>query len=246
MEGGRAGTFPRILADFRRDPLSLIGKIPGLWLVNKPPGPSSSRIVLQARRALGIKRIGHAGTLDPMAGGLLILMAGDATRLFDSLQELPKTYRAGFRLGVKTDSQDSTGVPLPEWRPSRLPPIPVEELERALARFRGCISQVPPMHSALKKNGQPLYKLARRGESVEREGRPRRVYRLEVEEFDGAVGMLSMDVSKGLYVRTLINDVGDVLGCGGVMTSLVRLRIGPFRLEDAADPDELGLPAAGK
>lgn len=224
----------------------MIGKVPGLWLVNKPPGPSSNRIVLQARKALRIRKIGHAGTLDPMAGGLLILMAGDATRLFDFLQEFPKTYCAGFQLGMKTDSQDSTGIPLSGWRPFRLPPVSAEELEMALSRFRGDIFQIPPMHSALKKNGQPLYKLARRGESVEREGRPGRVYRLAAEGFDGTAGMLNMTVSKGFYVRTLINDVGDVLGCGGVMTSLVRLRIGPFRLEDAVAPDGLGAPAAGK
>ncbi|MDR3077187.1 MAG: hypothetical protein LBV15_00290, partial [Planctomycetota bacterium] len=116
-------TFADVLAAWRRDPFSLVGRIPGLWLVNKPPGPSSARVVERARRSLGIKKLGHAGTLDPMAGGLLILMAGHATRLFDQLQEFPKVYRAGFRLGERTDSQDATGSPLAGWWPERRPPL---------------------------------------------------------------------------------------------------------------------------
>ncbi|MDR1521172.1 MAG: tRNA pseudouridine(55) synthase TruB [Planctomycetota bacterium] len=242
MEAGEDRSFADLLADFRRDPLSLAGRLPGLWPVDKPPGPSSNHIVLQARRALGIKKLGHAGTLDPMAGGLLILMAGAATRLFDFLQEFPKTYRAGFRLGEKTDSQDATGAPLPDWRPARPPPLPAEELEAALVAFRGRILQIPPMYSALKSNGRPLYLLARRGETVERAPRPATVYRLAASAFDGVSGILELTASKGFYVRTLIGDIGDALGCGAVMTSLVRTRIGPFRLEDAREIASLAAP----
>lgn len=232
--------FPELLAAFRDDPLSLIGKVPGIWLFDKPPGPSSNLVVVRSRKIVGTKKIGHAGTLDPMAEGLLVLLAGNATRLFDAIQEFPKTYRAGFVLGQKTDSQDATGTPLPGWAPSRPPPLARAEVEEALAAFRGEVVQVPPMHSALKKDGQPLYKLARRGVEVERAGRPGTVYALELAEFDGARGTLDLTVSKGFYVRTLINDLGDRLGAGGVMTSLVRTAVGPFRLEDAAALEELG------
>lgn len=235
--------FAEVLADFRREPASLLWKIPGIWLIDKPSGPSSNLAVVRARKALGIKKIGHAGTLDPMASGLLLLLAGNATRLFDAMQECDKAYQADFRLGVRTDSQDSTGAALPGWAPDRPPPIPPEEMAAALERFRGDILQTPPMHSALKKNGQPLYKLARKGVSVERTARPVSVRRLEATRFDGTTGRLEMLVSKGFYVRTLIDDLGTVLGCGAVMTALRRTGIGLFSVADAVPLEELATHA---
>lgn len=231
--------FPEILAEFRHDPLSLHRKVPGIWLVNKPSGPSSNLVVVRARKALGTRRVGHAGTLDPMAQGLLVLLAGNATRLFDAIQEFPKTYLASFRLGGRTDSQDVTGIPLADWVPSCLPPLSRETVETGLTGFSGEILQVPPMHSALKKDGQPLYKLARKGQTVERSARPVTAYGLKLLDFDGVAGEIEMTVSKGFYVRTLLDDLGVALGCGAVMTGLCRTRIGPFGIDDAVGMDDL-------
>lgn len=231
--------FPETLAAFRADPLSLNWRIPGTWLLNKPSGPSSNLMVVRARKILGVKRIGHAGTLDPLASGLLLLLVGNAARLFDHMQEMTKSYVAGFRLGERRDSQDITGNIDTAFAPALSPPVAPDALAAALEGFRGEISQVPPMHSALKKDGQPLYKLARKGVSVEREARAAMVHRLDVVEFDGLSGILDMTVSKGFYVRTLIDDLGLALGCGAVMTSLVRSAIGPYRLEDAAELEGL-------
>lgn len=231
--------FPQTLEQFRNDPASLIGRVPGIWLVNKPSGPSSNLVVIRARKAIGTKKVGHAGTLDPMAEGLLVLLAGNATRLFDQLQEYPKTYVAGFRLGERTDSQDTTGTLLEDWKPARELPCTHEEVEAVLPEFTGDSMQVPPMHSALKRDGTPLYKLARQGVRVDRPARQVTIYRLELLDFDGVCGKIVMDVSKGTYVRTVLEDIGLALGAGAVMTSLVRTAIGPFRLEDAAGMDDI-------
>ncbi|MCD7895956.1 MAG: tRNA pseudouridine(55) synthase TruB [Planctomycetaceae bacterium] len=187
--------------------------------------------MVRARKRLGLKRVGHAGTLDPLASGLLLLLAGNATRLFDHMQEFSKTYTAGFRLGVRTDSQDITGVPVPDHAPSRRPPLDRDDVVAALDAFRGTIRQIPPMHSALKKDGQPLYRLARKGIVVHREAREVTVHSLDLAEFDGTEGVVRMVVSKGFYVRTLIDDLGVSLGTGAVMTTLRREAIGPFRLD---------------
>ncbi len=227
--------FPETLAAFRSDPRSLLWQNPGIWLVDKPSGPSSNLCVVRARKALGEKRVGHAGTLDPLASGLLVLLVGNATRLFDQMQDFTKTYVAGFQLGMKTDTQDITGAPVENFAPAISLPVPRAAVEAALDPFRGEILQLPPMHSALKKDGQPLYKLARKGLEVERAPRPMTVSRLELQSFDGVSGMLEMTVSKGFYVRTLIDDLGDALGTGATMTSLSRTAIGPFSLEDAKE-----------
>ncbi len=224
--------FPELLAQFQTNPRSLLRQTPGIWPVNKPSGPSSNLMVVRARKALNLKRVGHAGTLDPLASGLLLLLSGNATRLFDYLQERPKTYRAGFKLGLRTDSQDITGTVLADYIPERNPQLSEAEVTAALAGFLGEILQTPPMHSAIKKDGQPLYKLARQGLTIAREARPATVYALKLEDFTGTEGILEMTVSKGFYVRTLIDDLGLALGCGAVMTSLLRTRIGEFALED--------------
>ena len=231
--------FAETLAAFQQNPLSLLWRIPGCWPVHKPSGPSSNLIVVRARKTLNIKKIGHAGTLDPMASGLLLLLAGNATRLFDHMQEFTKSYQAEFRLGVRTDTQDATGTPIANWQPTTQPPITRETITTTLDTFKGDILQTPPMHSALKKDGQPLYKLARKGETVERAPRPVSVHNLTMTNFDGLTGTLDMTVSKGFYVRTLIEDLGLALGCGAVMTSLTRTAIGPFTLDDAVPLDNL-------
>ncbi len=220
--------FPEIKALFDSNPLSLCDAVPGLWLVDKPSGPSSNFVVGKMKRYLKLKRVGHAGTLDPLASGLLVIMAGNASRLFDSIQQFPKTYIADFTLGQKTDTQDSTGTQLPDWQPAWQLPVDVAEVETALQPFSGIIQQLPPMYSALKKNGVPLYKLARKGEEVERTPREVEIYSLTLDRFDGTSGRLTMEVSSGFYVRTLINDIGDLLHTGAIMTSLRRTAIGPF------------------
>lgn len=228
--------FPELLARFRDGPRALLGRIPGFVVIDKPGGTLTSHdVVARARRAFGERRVGHAGTLDPMASGVLLLLLGSATRLFDECQRWPKSYRARFRLGRRTDTQDRTGAPLDAaiWTPSRLPPLQADEVEAALAAFRGDISQTPPMYSALKKNGKPLHAYARQGVEVERKPRPARVERLELEDFDGESGTLSMTVGSGFYVRTLIDDLGTALGTGAYMDELERTAVGPFTRADA-------------
>jgi tRNA pseudouridine55 synthase len=232
--------LPELRRLFRRDPRALVGRVPGLFPVDKPEGLSSHDVVARARKRLGLRRVGHGGTLDPIATGVLILLAGNATRLFDDLQGLRKTYRAALRLGRRTDTQDRTGTVLEE-RP--VPPLSEADLEAALAPFRGPIRQVPPLHSALKKDGRPLYELARRGETVERPPREVTVYDLACTARRGEELELTMTVSKGFYVRTLIDDLGRALGCGAVMTALRRTAVGPFTVEEAVSVEALARPS---
>lgn len=231
--------FPELRARFRADPRGLLNRLPGVVVVDKPGGALTSHdIVARARRALREKRIGHAGTLDPMASGVLLLLLGNATRLFDEARAWTKSYRAAFRLGGRTDTQDRTGTPLPAeiWTPATREPAGAAELADALAAFRGEILQTPPMHSAIKKDGKPLYAYARAGETVRRDARPTRVDALSVESFDGREGVLTMTVAGGFYVRALVDDLGLALGRGAVMTELRRTAVGPFVLADAAPP----------
>jgi tRNA pseudouridine55 synthase len=232
MNGTPLRELKRLLAEC---PGALVGRVPGIFPVDKPSGMTSHDVVDVARRRLGMKRIGHGGTLDPMAEGLLLILAGNATRLFQDLQAFPKTYRAGFRLGVRTDTQDTTGTILEERAPESFS-ISREEVEAALRAFRGGILQIPPMYSALKKNGVALHRLARKGQTVERAPRPVTVHELALHDFDGVSGRLEMCVSSGFYVRTLIDDLGTALGPGAAMSFLRRTRIGPFDVETACPP----------
>ena len=227
----RPMTHPELLSAFRTDPFALLGKIPGVWPVWKPPGPTSHDLVLRARRALGEKRVGHAGTLDPMAEGVLALLAGGASRLFDEFQAFPKRYRARLRWGLRTDTQDAAGRPLADWRPARDPAgLTAAEVEAALGAFRGDILQTPPMYSALKRGGRPLHRLARAGLTVERAARPARAHEIALTVFDAAAGEAEflMAVASGFYVRTFIDDLGLALGVGATMTALTREAVGPF------------------
>lgn len=225
--------FPELRQRFLDDPLSLLGRVPGIFPVDKPSGPTSHDGVDRLRRRLKMRRVGHGGTLDPMATGLLLLLAGNATRLFDELQHFPKTYRATLRLGGRTDSRDATGNPV-AFTPTREGWPTADDWEKALAGFRGAILQIPPMHSALKKNGRPLYELARAGVEIEREPRPVTVHSLALAAADGPDAELVMAVSSGFYVRVLVDDLGLALGTGAVMTALRREAIGPFTLDHAA------------
>ncbi len=204
-----------------------------LHLVDKPEGWTSHDVVARMRRVLGERRVGHAGTLDPFATGLLIVAEGRATALLGCVGLLPKRYRARARLGIATDTQDRTGVPIRS--SERMPDL--ESLDRALDRLRGIEIQRPPLFSAVKVRGERAYQAARRGESVEREERPVRVYDLALVEAAFPEIELDMTVSRGTYVRTLAHDLGEDLGCGAHLVALRRVAIGPFRVEDARVPD---------
>ncbi len=230
--------FPELLATFKADPKALIGKIPGIFLLNKESGWTSHDVVAKMRRLLHLRRVGHGGTLDPLAEGLLLIFAGNATRLFDAMQDFDKEYIAGFKLGCATDTQDITGK-ITEKAADAALPVTTEQLSNTLDKFRGKIQQLPPMYSALKKNGKKLYELARAGETVEREPRSVETYNLELLNFNGIEGQIKVAVSKGFYIRTLIDDFGRSLGCFATMTTLTRTRIGPFNLTEASKINEI-------
>ena len=201
----------------------------GLLLIDKPSGWTSSDVVAKLRGILRERRIGHSGTLDPMATGLLVVFVGRATRAVEFAESQEKRYLAGLRLGLETDTQDITGRPTGGEKRE----IGAEELEKALSSFRGEIEQIPPMYSAVKVKGRKLYEIARRGGEVEREPRRITVRELAVVGRDGDDYLLDVRCSKGTYVRTLCHDIGRALGCGGCMSSLRRTQAGEFRLEDA-------------
>lgn len=209
----------------------------GIICVNKPRGFTSFDVIAKMRGILKMKRLGHAGTLDPMATGVLPVFAGRAAKACDILPNHDKTYEAGFRFGVTTDTQDFTGTVTRE-RPAS---VDAEKLENVLESFRGEIMQVPPMYSAVSVGGKRLYDLARKGIEVEREARPITVYSLELKEFDESdqSGILEISCSRGTYIRTLINDIGEALDCGGIMTSLVRTAACGFALADCVTLEQL-------
>ncbi len=208
----------------------------GFLIVDKPEGLTSHQVIGRLRRLLKIRRIGHTGTLDPMATGVLPILIGRATRASDFIMEGQKTYEAKLRLGITTDTQDSTGQTLTEW-PGELPSF--SELRAVLPRFSGEVEQVPPMVSALKVGGRKLYELHRQGVEVERS--PRRVLVSALDAAEDADGQYKLRVvcSKGTYVRTLIHDIGQALGCGAMMTALRRTQAAPFSIEDAVTLDEV-------
>lgn len=197
----------------------------GLLIIDKPQGITSHTVVQKVRRACDVKRVGHAGTLDPLATGLLLVGVGSCTRLIEYLVATDKGYRATFRLGRVTDSQDITGQVVSEHPTDQ---ITAEQIREVCSHYIGEIEQVPPMFSALKQNGVPLYRLARQGIEVERQKRKITITRFDVESIDGSEVTIYVDCTKGTYIRTLCHDIGQELGCGACMTSLRRVRSGPF------------------
>lgn len=201
----------------------------GIINVYKEKGYTSHDVVAKMRGILRMKKIGHTGTLDPAAEGVLPVCLGKATRLCDMLTDKTKTYRAVLLLGQETDTQDTTGQVLSEY------PVTVseEEVREAVMSFLGPYMQIPPMYSALKVNGKKLYELARAGKEVERQARPVEILEIEVESVELPRVTMSVTCSKGTYIRTLCYDIGRKLGCGGCMESLLRTRVDRFCLEDA-------------
>ncbi|HEX2797647.1 MAG TPA: tRNA pseudouridine(55) synthase TruB [Immundisolibacter sp.] len=214
--------------------------VSGVLLLDKPTGVSSNHALQTARRLLDAAKAGHTGTLDPLASGLLPLCFGEATKVSQFLLGADKTYRARARLGITTTTGDSEGEVLRE-RPVA---VDAARLAAALAAHTGDLLQVPPMYSALKQGGERLYALARRGETVERPARPVHVGRLELLEFDESGFEVELDCSKGTYVRSLIEDIGEALGCGAHMTALRRLRVGALDVRQAMDLERLRALAA--
>jgi tRNA pseudouridine55 synthase len=209
--------------------------VSGVLLLDKPSGPSSNAVLQRAKRLLGAARAGHTGTLDPLATGLLVIALGEATKFSGGLLEADKTYRARLALGERTSTGDAEGAVLSRSEVK----IPEGELRAVLGRFRGEIEQVPPMHAAIKHEGRPLYTYARRGESVARVPRRVAIRRLELESLDGDRATLFVECSKGTYIRSLAEDIGEALGCGAHLASLERLAVGPFALARATGLEAL-------
>ena len=201
----------------------------GVLLLDKPPGVSSNRALQSARRLFGAAKAGHTGTLDPCATGLLVVLFGEATKFAGALLGADKIYDATVRLGVTTSTGDAEGEILSTCDPD----VSREAVDRAVASFVGEIDQVPPRHSALKRDGKPYYAYARAGQEIERQPRKVTVHRLDVRSFDGRTVELAAHVGTGTYVRTLAEDIGAKLGCGGHLAALRRTQVGPFRLADA-------------
>ena len=207
----------------------------GIVIVDKPQGWTSQDVTARLRRVYATRRIGHGGTLDPMATGVLPVFVGRATRGVEFFEHAEKTYDTVLLLGRTTDTQDVTGATLAE-KAVHLSPA---DIDRVLPRFRGDILQVPPMYSALKVNGKKLYELARKGQEVERQPRPITVFELTNLGFDGTRLSLRVRCSKGTYIRTLCQDIGEALGCGGCMEALRRVQAGEYGIEDAVPLEKL-------
>jgi tRNA pseudouridine55 synthase len=205
-------------------------KSDGILNLDKPRGPTSHDIVNRVRALTGIRRVGHAGTLDPMATGVLLVCIGRATRISEYLMARQKTYRARVRLGVTTSTYDAEGEVVTSIDPAG---VSRAQVETALDRFHGTIEQVPPMYSAIKHEGKPLHKLARRGIEVERKPRHVDIVKAAVTAWEPPEFSLEVICSPGTYVRSLAHDLGQALGCGAHLTGLVRQASGSFLLEDA-------------
>ena len=211
-------------------------KLNGVVLLDKPIGISSNAALQIVKRLFFAAKAGHTGNLDPLASGMLPICLGEATKLSAYLLDADKVYVGTCKLGVKTSSGDAEGEVV-DTRP--VPHLSEAEVEAVLARFRGEIEQIPPMHSAIKQNGQPLYKLARQGIEVERQPRRVHIHELRLLRLEGDELEIYVHCSKGTYIRTLAEDIGEMLGCGAHLGQLRRTRVGPFREEDMIALDTL-------
>ena len=214
----------------------------GILVIDKSAGWTSQDVAAKLRGVFHERRVGHGGTLDPMATGVLPVFIGRATRAAEFLESAEKEYVAGLRLGVVTDTQDTSGTVLE----TNSVCVTRAQLEAALRQFLGPIEQIPPMYSAIKINGQKLYELARRGQEVARKPRSITIHALELLEGEGADWTVRVRCSKGTYVRTLCHDLGRALGCGGCMSSLRRTRAGSFTLAQAVTMQQVLDFAAGQ
>ncbi len=210
-------------------------RVDGVLLLDKPTGLSSNTALQKVRRLFNAAKAGHTGTLDPLATGLLPLCLGEATKFAGELLDANKSYRATLKLGVTTDSADAEGRIL-QTRPVD---VDASTLNVALARFHGDISQTPPMHSALKRDGKPLYEYARQGIELERKPRKISIFALDLVSFGGDSVVIDVDCSKGTYIRVLAEDIGEILNCGAHLAALRRTRVAELDLADALTLDQL-------
>jgi tRNA pseudouridine55 synthase len=208
----------------------------GIVVVNKPTGMTSHDVVSRARKRFNMKRIGHAGTLDPLATGVLVLLIGRSTKLFEQFVGMDKSYRATLILGTTTDSADTQGKTLAQ---KPYGDITQEQLVRAFAKFVGEIDQVPPMVSAVKVKGKKLYELARSGIEIERSPRRVTIRTLTLESFAPPYVRFFLECSKGTYVRKLAEDIGNYLGCGACISQIERTQVGPFHIKDAVAVEDI-------
>jgi len=208
----------------------------GVLLINKPAGPTSHDIVDIVRGQYGIKKVGHCGTLDPAATGLLVLLLGKATKLSQKLTADHKIYEGTMELGISTDSYDGQGVITSR---SNVPVVDRDTLNTAVQEFVGDILQKPPMVSAVKKDGVPLYKLARKGKTIEREAKPVHIFSFEFSDYTQPVGKFRVHCSKGTYVRSLAHELGEKLECGAHLRTLHRTVSGNFDVKDAVALEKL-------
>jgi tRNA pseudouridine55 synthase len=211
-------------------------QLQGILVVNKPGGITSHDVVAFVRRKFNMRQVGHAGTLDPLATGVLIILLGKSTKLFDQFVAFDKAYRATLKLGLKTTTADIMGKTIEE---KSAEGIDQKKVEETFKKFVGEIEQFPPMVSAVKHKGERLYKLAWKGEHVERTARKVRIHDLHVIKFDFPQVEFFMSCSKGTYVRQLAEDVGDVLGCGACITQIERTRVGHYDIKDAIRLEDL-------
>lgn len=210
----------------------------GVLLLDKPEGLSSNHALQRAKRTVDARKAGHTGTLDPFATGLLVLCMGKATKISGKMLDADKRYLATVSFGAETDSGDLTGTVVSQ-AGEDFAGVGREALEQAIAGFRGEIQQIPPMYSALKRDGIPLYKYAREGIELERPPRTVMIHRLDLLSCDGRQAVIDVECSKGTYIRTLAQDIGRALGCGAHLVALRRTRIGPFSLDDAISLEQL-------
>jgi len=212
----------------------------GAILIDKPAGPTSHDVVDAIRGQFRLKKVGHCGTLDPNATGLLVIVLGRGTKLSEKLMSADKVYEGSVKFGETTDSYDADGelvTSLP------VPPLSLEELNQAATAFVGDIMQMPPMVSAVKKDGVPLYKLARKGVEVERKSRLIHVYRFQFSDYHEPIGLFRVACTKGTYVRSLAHELGQKLGCGAHLSNLRRVASGNFNVADAIEFEQvLSLP----
>ncbi len=209
----------------------------GLLIIDKPVGPTSFDIVARVRSELRVKKTGHCGTLDPAAGGVLLVVLGRATRLAEYMNHYRKKYEAVLRLGIVTDTDDAEGEITVD---NEVPPVDIEELKAILAGFTGVIEQRVPAYSAVKVDGERLYKKARRGDEVETPTRKVTIYDIELLAFVTPEIAVSVECGGGTYIRSLARDIGEKLGCGAHLSKLTRTGVGPYGLDMACQPDAVG------
>jgi tRNA pseudouridine55 synthase len=210
----------------------------GVLLLDKPEGLSSNHALQRAKRALDARKAGHTGTLDPFATGLLVCCLGKATKISAHMLNADKGYVATLRFGEETDSGDLTGNVV-SCAPQDFSGVQRADLDRVLTNFRGEIEQIPPMYSALKRDGKPLYEYARQGIELDRPPRQVTIHSIEVSSFEPLEAVIAVQCSKGTYIRTLAQDIGRLLGCGAHLKALRRTSVGPFALDEAVELESL-------